>query len=77
MRCRLHQADHHGLCERAPGTRVLSDGLACFGGVVEAGMKHTAIITGGGRPKDARFKWTNTGLANIKGVPSFVEIQPR
>ena len=52
----------------APGTRVLSDGLACFGGVVEAGMKHTAIVTGGGRPKDERFKWTNTGLANIKGA---------
>jgi hypothetical protein len=27
---------------------VLSDGLACFGGVVEAGMKHTAIVTGSG-----------------------------
>ena len=52
----------------APGTRVLSDGLACFGGVVEAGMKHTAIVTGGGRPKDDRLKWTNTGLANIKGA---------
>src|SRR5258708_2121093 len=52
----------------APGTRVLSDGLACFGGVVEAGMKHTAIVTGGGRPKDQRLKWTNTGLANIKGA---------
>ena len=31
----------------AAGTRVLSDGLACFGGVVDAGMKHTAIVTGG------------------------------
>ena len=52
----------------APGTRVLSDGLACFGGVVEAGMKHTAIVTGGGRPKDDRLKWTNTGLGNIKSA---------
>ena len=52
----------------APGTRVLSDGLACFGGVVAAGMQHTAIVTGGGRPKDDRLKWTNTGLGNIKGA---------
>ena len=51
-----------------PGTRVLSDGLACFGGVVEAGMRHTAIVTGGGRPKGDLFKWTNTGIANIKGA---------
>ena len=52
----------------APGTRVLSDGLACFDGVVEAGMKHTAIVTGGGRPKDSDFKWINTGLGNIKSA---------
>ena len=52
----------------APGTRVISDGLACFGGVVEAGMKHTAIVTGGGRPKDERLRWTNTGLGNIKSA---------
>ena len=31
-------------------------------------MKHTAIVIGGGRPKDERFKWTDTGLANIKGA---------
>ena len=51
-----------------PGTRVLSDGLACFGGVVEAGMRHTAVVTGGGRPKGDLFKWTKTGIANIKGA---------
>jgi hypothetical protein len=34
-----------------PGTRVLSDGLACFGGVVEVGMRHTAIVTGGAPPQ--------------------------
>ena len=52
----------------APGTRVISDGLACFGGVVEAGMKHMAIVTGGGRPKDDHLRWTNTGLGNIKSA---------
>ena len=51
-----------------PGTLVLSDGLSCFEGVVEAGMDHLAIITGGGRPKDVRFKWVNTALGNIKSA---------
>jgi hypothetical protein len=31
-------------------------------------MKHAAIVTGGGRPKDERLKWTNTGLGNIKSA---------
>jgi len=52
----------------APGARVVSDGLACFGGVVETGMKHTTIVAGSGRPKDQRLKWTNTCFANIKGA---------
>ena len=40
----------------ALGTRVISDDLACFGGVAAAGMKHTAIVTGGGRPKNERLR---------------------
>ena len=50
-----------------PGSRVLSDGLGCFSGFSEAGLTHTAIITGGGRPKGPAFKWTNTGLGNVQG----------
>src|SRR5262249_19571948 len=50
----------------APGARVVSDGLGCFGGLADAGLKHKAVVTGSGRPKDERFKWTNTGLGNIK-----------
>jgi len=50
----------------APGARVLSDGLGCFGGLAQAGLKHKVVLTGSGRPKDERFKWTNTGLGNIK-----------
>jgi ribosomal protein L37AE/L43A len=52
----------------APGSRTLSDGLGCFNGLAEAGLDHTAIVTGGGRPEDIRFKWTNTGLGNIKSA---------
>ncbi len=50
----------------APGSRVTSDGLACFAAVTEAGMEHRAIITGSGRPTAPEFKWVNTGLGNIK-----------
>ena len=45
----------------APGSRVLSDGLNCFKGIVAAGVSHVIKITGGGRPKDPDFKWVNTG----------------
>ena len=48
------------------GSRVLSDGLGCWNGLADAGMKHEARITGGGRPTDPDFKWVNTGLGNVK-----------
>ena len=51
-----------------PGSRVLSDGLGCFNGFADAGMKHTAKITGGGRPEGSDFKWVNTGVSNVKGA---------
>ncbi len=51
-----------------PGSRVLSDGLACFNGFEDAGSKHIVQITGGGRPKTDDFKWVNTGLGNVKGA---------
>lgn len=52
----------------APGSRVLSDGLGCFNGFADAGLTHVAIITGGGRPEGIEFKWSNTGLGNVKGA---------
>ena len=52
----------------APGSRVTSDGLACFAAVTEAGLKHRAIITGSGRPSTPELKWVNTGLGNIKSA---------
>jgi transposase-like protein len=53
-----------------PGAEVVSDGLACFAAVVDAGCSHKAIVTGSG-PKAAKtpaFKWVNTALGNIKAA---------
>ena len=52
----------------AKGSRVLSDGLGCWNGLGDAGMKHERRITGGGRPADPDFKWVNTGLGNVKSA---------
>ena len=52
----------------APGSRVLSDGLNCFKGIVAAGLAHVIKITGGGRPKGLDFKWINTGLGNVQSA---------
>jgi ribosomal protein L37AE/L43A len=51
-----------------PGSWVISDGLNCFPGVKEAGMKHLPIVTGGGRPEHPFFKWVNIGLGNLKSA---------
>ncbi len=46
---------------------VLSDGLACFNGVSDAGFQHTAVITGGRKPNELpEFNWVNTVLGNVK-----------
>jgi ribosomal protein L37AE/L43A len=50
------------------GSCVHSDGLACFAGVAEAGLRHVPVVTGCGRPDEVRFKWVNTGLGNLKGA---------
>lgn len=51
----------------APGSAVLSDGLACFRAVTTAGCSHQAIITGGTHPKDLpQFRWVNALLRNLK-----------
>jgi hypothetical protein len=53
-----------------PDAEVVSDGLACFSAVVEAGCSHKAIVTGSG-PRVAKapaFKWVNTALGNIKAA---------
>jgi transposase-like protein len=56
-------ARHH----LAPGSQVLSDGLACFRAVTTAGCSHEAIVTGGKHPSGLpQFRWINTLLGNLK-----------
>jgi transposase-like protein len=53
-----------------PTCEVVSDGLACFAAVTEAGCQHQVIKNGSG-PAAARtpaFKWVNTALGNIKAA---------
>ena len=51
-----------------PSSTVVSDGLACFRGVTDAGCTHQPIRTGSGRTavRTPAFKWVNTALGNIK-----------
>ncbi len=53
-----------------PSCVVLSDGLRCFGAVIEAGCTHEVVVTGSGpaAAKSAAFKWVNTALGNIKAA---------
>lgn len=53
-----------------PGCVVVSDGLACFKRVTDAGCSHQAIKTGSGRKsvQTPSFKWVNTALGNIKAA---------
>ncbi len=52
----------------APGSCVVSDGLACFNAVKEAGCSHTKLVTGGGPDcvEIEEFKWVNTMISNVK-----------
>ena len=52
------------------GTWVVSDGLACFGGVTAAGCVHEPIVTGGGKAAVERpeLRWVNTILGNVKNA---------
>lgn len=49
------------------GCTVLSDGLACFGGVSAAGCFHVPLVVGGRKPDELpEFRWVNTVLGNVK-----------
>jgi transposase-like protein len=49
------------------GSDVISDGLSCFAGVIEAGCSHSYIVVGGRKPDEvAALKWINVVLGNLK-----------
>jgi len=49
------------------GSVVLSDGLACFAAVTEAGCTHRPTVMAGRKPREVpEFKWINTVLGNLK-----------
>jgi transposase-like protein len=47
---------------------VLSDGLACFTAVKDAGCRHSSTVTGGGYESVTKeqFIWVNTMIGNVK-----------
>ena len=55
-------------CMIETGSTVVSDGLGCFRGVVQAGCTHVPVAAAehGHSEKLACFRWVNTTLANIK-----------
>jgi hypothetical protein len=57
--CRQHLAE---------GCTVISDGLACFNAVTDAGCEHDKIVCGGRRSsvEEPEFYWVNTILGNLK-----------
>ena len=63
------------------GTRVVSDGLACFHGVTAAGCVHESVVVGSGKAAVERpeFRWVNTILGNIKNAlrGTYHAIRPR
>jgi transposase-like protein len=53
-----------------PTCEVVSDGLACFGAVADAGCSHHVVKTGSGSAaaRTPTFRWVNTALGNIKAA---------
>lgn len=51
-------------------SHVITDGLWAFQGLRDAGIKHEAIVTGGGRSSMniLAFHWINTLLGNVKSA---------
>jgi hypothetical protein len=64
-----------------PGSTIISDGLACFNAVVEAGCEHDRIVCGGGRAsvEESEFYWVNTTLGNLKSAlrSTYHSIKPK
>jgi hypothetical protein len=64
----------------ASTSRLVTDGLRCWTAAAEAGLEHTAMVTGGGRRAAgwSPFKWANTTLGNVKAaiVGTYRRISP-
>jgi transposase-like protein len=60
---------------------VISDGLACFNAVTDAGHTHHKIVCGGGRAsvEEPEFYWVNTILGNLKSSlrSTYHAVRPR
>ena len=54
----------------ASASRLVTDGLSCWTVAAEAGLAHTAMVTGGGKRAAgwSPFKWVNTTLGNVKAA---------
>ncbi len=51
----------------SPASTVISDALACFAGVTDAGCTHQTAVVGSRKPKELpMFHWVNTVLGNLK-----------
>ena len=63
------------------GSIVVSDGLACFNAVTQAGCEHDQIVCGGGRAsvEKPEFYWVNTVLGNLKSAlrSSYHAVRPK
>ena len=63
------------------GTRVVSDGLACFNGVSAAGCAHEKVVVGSGKAsvEHPEFRWVNTLLGSIKSElrPTYHAVRPK
>src|SRR5919199_98101 len=54
----------------ASTARLVTDGLSCWTAAAEAGLDHTAMVTGSGKRAAtwSPFKWVNTTLGNVKAA---------
>ena len=54
----------------ASTARLVTDGLSCWTAAAEAGLDHTAMVTGSGKRAAtwSPFKWVNTTLGDVKAA---------
>src|SRR5918912_3204530 len=54
----------------ASASRLVTDGLSCWTAAAEAGLDHTAMVTGSGERAAtwSPFKWVNTTLGDVKAA---------